>query len=580
MNKFLKLAVFLLISVLFFCSHFVWAEELSSELPIDLVERATGELPPPMEEEDLPVLIHLNIINATTTLYNDEINVLSCDSDNNPATEDEITAYCAILQTEIPSDWNWNWAPGAFIDSLSDISGFISKDENNNDQYHYWSWSLNGGYAETALNLYKLKRNDLVTLEFIEPLIIEPEVPEIPINSNTGGSYNSGDNNQVEREKLAITKALSYLESTQKSDGSFGNAMYTDWVAIAAKSGNNHALKSTLSTFLRTKKITGDTLTDYERRAMALMALDINPYTGTDINYIEKIIESFDGEQLGDPSLVNDDIFGLIVLAKAGYLQDDLILKKIIDFIIKKQSFDGSWESVDLTSAGVQALENYKKDKTVKKALDSAYQYLTDEQDSDGGYGNAYSTSWAIMALSQKDNNDDIVKKAVLYLLDKQDLDGGYPGTNIESRIWATAYATPAILKLSWNDILAQFDKEEDDIENNKISNQEIKTSEINLFSPSDAFLVEPVQMQVVNQDYIEVIKVVNPQQNAPHLIIHQKNIKEVGELVIKPSPYNNQTASLGDATVSHLSLQTIFSKLGAKIKAFLHFFIFLWDSW
>ena len=60
-------------------------------------------------------------------------------------------------------------------------------------------------------------------------------------------------------------------------------------------------------------------VTDYERHAMALMTLGINPYNGTSVNYIQKIVDSFDGNQIGDPSLINDDVFAIFPLVKSGY---------------------------------------------------------------------------------------------------------------------------------------------------------------------------------------------------------------------------------------------------------------------
>jgi hypothetical protein len=68
---------------------------------------------------------------------------------------------------------------------------------------------------------------------------------------------------------------------------------------------------------------------------MAIMSLNINPYQGTETNYIEKIIDSFDGNQFGDSSLYNDDVFALLVLLKAGYKYNDEIIKNVVRLLGK-----------------------------------------------------------------------------------------------------------------------------------------------------------------------------------------------------------------------------------------------------
>ena len=51
--------------------------------------------------------IILDIETDTSSIYNQEITVTPCDNDNDPLTPDtEITAYCALVQSEIESDWS------------------------------------------------------------------------------------------------------------------------------------------------------------------------------------------------------------------------------------------------------------------------------------------------------------------------------------------------------------------------------------------------------------------------------------------------------------------------------------------
>jgi hypothetical protein len=257
--------------------------------------------------------------------------------------------------------------------------------------------------------------------------------------------------------------------------------MYIDWVAIAASAGNNQNLKSDLINYLKNNPVDSSVVTDYERRAIALMSMGIDPYEGTDVNYIKKITDSFNGEQIRDEDgedLVNNDIFGLIVLQNAGYKNDDTIISKIISFILSKQSSDGSWGSVDMTAAGIMSLKNFDSDSLVSDAVSKAEEFLIKSQNKDdGGFYNSSSTSWAIQALSLDHAFDLEVNKAIEYLTDKQQADGGMEGSDVPSRVWATSYSIPAVSLKTWNDILDDFSKKEE-IQNTpqvEISEKEIK---------------------------------------------------------------------------------------------------------
>jgi hypothetical protein len=402
------------------------------------------------------VNINLKIYSGETSLYDNNISVTACDSDNKPETPDDITAYCAVLQTELESDWSW-YGDGVFVDSIEDIVGYTSQDDKGDNVYHYWSWFLNENYGETGLNQYKLKSNDLISLEFIDPVTEKEDEENQESNSNNNGSSSGGSSNST--KTFSVPEALDFLFTNKASASVF---VY-DWIAIAAGAGDNSILKSSLVEYLKSNPINSSFVTENERRAMALMALGINPYNGTEINYIKKITDSFNGIQIKDESLsdFNDDIFGLIVLQKVGYDESDDMIKRIILYILSKQSDDGSWGSIDMTGAGIMALNEFRNVKDVENAISKALSYIVEMQDDDGGFENIYSTSWAVQALSLSDSYEKEVKDGIDYLAENQEEDGGVVGENTSNRIWATAYAIPAVLKLSWNDILDEFDNKE-----------------------------------------------------------------------------------------------------------------------
>jgi hypothetical protein len=391
--------------------------------------------------------IHLDIKTPTSTLYNQNITVAPCNSDNNSTFTTVATAYCAIRQSGIQNDWNWAWAPGAFLNSLGNLSGFTTKDADDNDVYHYWSWSLNGVEGATGLNQYELQPGDLISLNFIDP-------PLPPLVPSGGGGVG------LPQISVFIPSAFSYLRSVQSANGSFGNFdMYTDWAAIAyGAAGILDSSHDALLSYFYSHAALSSLLTDNERRSMALLALGQNPYSFNGINYIDAIVKNFDGTQFGDQNLINDDIFALIPLVGAGYTPDDDIIARDIQFIISKQKNDGSWEeSIDMTAAAIQALQPFNAEENIASSIIKAGVYIANEQGTDGGWNNVFSTSWAVQAMNAlnmswtKNGNNGLN-----YLAAKQEADGAILSVNetLQNRIWATSSAIPATLGKSWSAIM------------------------------------------------------------------------------------------------------------------------------
>lgn len=282
-----------------------------------------------------------------------------------------------------------------------------------------------------------------------------PTAPPTDNGSGGGGNYTPTYSN------IDTEKAIQYLTAKQQN-GDFASALYTDWAAMAFGAyDRSNATSVAIKNYLLTdpSPTAGfNAVSDYARRAMALMALEINPYQ-TKTNYIKKITDTFNGTELVDKpenqGLFNDDIFALITLHKAGYSEQDEIIKQIIAFILSKQ-VNNNWGSVDLTAAAIQALKPFSSNSPVSKAITDATLYLKNEQQADGGFANnSFSTSWTIQAGDAiGENNLDWIKKSKNYLSKKQQTDG-----SIDNDLWATAQAIPPALDKSWNDILVSFSK-------------------------------------------------------------------------------------------------------------------------
>lgn len=481
--------------------------------------------------------IHLQVVTSTTTLYNQDITVSPCALSQNSSTTMVTSAYCALQQAGLATNWSW-FGDDGFLNS---INGILNNDSGNGI---YWGWFNNLDYGQTALNRYNLQAGDQILVNYdINPLkiVVATTTPytnatttltvtqfgldssfnpvwspastsTVYVGSNSfpagaDGTYqlyiiststlsihatktgfidsNSSTLSPVVEtvitpptptppatsaawvptpQKIDIARALQFLSSQQKSDGSFGG-IYTDWAAIAfGADGSESSAKDKLKNFLLTDAHAGNNLTDYERRAMALMSLGISPYDGTLVDYIKKITDQFDGQQFGDKNLYNDDIFAILPLLKAGYTAGDPMILSAAKFIISQQSNNGSWNGVDMTSAAIQALSLVPQAEGVADSISRAKAYLHSQEQNNGGFDNSFSTSWAIQAtnalgdLAQYWLKDQYPQD---YLASLQASDGGLENQTADAntRVWATSYAIPAAENMPWISILKSFTK-------------------------------------------------------------------------------------------------------------------------
>lgn len=277
----------------------------------------------------------------------------------------------------------------------------------------------------------------------------------------------SGGGGGISIAQFDVPRAISFLESQQRADGSFSSTLLSDWAAVAFAVGGAAEQREKLRGFFASSSPELSSVTDYERHAMALQALGINPYSSSDgTDYITHIANAFDGTQVGDAALVNDDIFALFPLMHAGYGANDEIIQKIASFIISKQQANGSWEnSVDLTSAGIQALSMVNSLPNVPSSVTNARGYLISSPRLNGGFGNEFSTSWALQAIRSLGESPINWISGSLnprdYLASLQQSDGGVgpASADIETKIWATAYSIPAVEGKTWDSLLSNFSK-------------------------------------------------------------------------------------------------------------------------
>src|SRR3989339_502003 len=310
------------------------------------------------------------------------------------------------------------------------------------------------------------KTNFVTTVLLINPTSTASNTTTQNNNTNNNGTGGSGGS-QI-HNKIDVNKAVEFLSNNKNSNGSFGSSdLYTDWVAIALSTQNNdNVAKLKIKEYLLSNPdivIGLNEVGSLARRSMALMSLGISPYDGTKTNYIQKIVDSFGGNQFGDNNLYNDDIF---------------------------------------------ALGQAKNVEGVDEALTKSLEYLQTSLNNEGGFGNVESTAWAIQAIdSSTDSASNWLKNNLNphdYLYKKQSASGSVTTlpkeeNNLDSKIWSTAYSIPAGLDKNWNEILTSFSKPltttpKNDQNNAATSNITTSTVNTNIFASTTPSTTSAIQ--------------------------------------------------------------------------------------
>ena len=162
--------------------------------------------------------------------------------------------------------------------------------------------------------------------------------------------------------------------------------------------------------------INSNNANDYSSAILAITSINQNPRTFGAVNYVAKLESFWDGTQLGDAGLLNDDIFGLLALVSAGESSGNPIVEGIKNYIVSEQNSDKGWSwapAVDnsdsnMTSAGIMALVSAGVPAS-DSAIQNAVEFLKTMQNEDGGFGydgsdfgkvsDAASDSWVISAI-------------------------------------------------------------------------------------------------------------------------------------------------------------------------------------
>lgn len=179
------------------------------------------------------------------------------------------------------------------------------------------------------------------------------------------------------------------------------------WNMMALRAANVEGLDAV------TVKVDGLTVpTDIEKAILGVVAAHGNPFSINNINLVAQLDQTRQQKQIGEPQLLNDDIFGILAYLAAGYPGSDERIAESRSFVVREQNSDGGFafavgqpSDTNITAMALTALIRSGlpvSDTANQKALS----YLLSTQNDDGGFGyaantesDAASTAWIITAL-------------------------------------------------------------------------------------------------------------------------------------------------------------------------------------
>jgi hypothetical protein len=288
----------------------------------------------------------------------------------------------------------------------------------------------------------------------------------------------------TDRQAWTASRAgIQYLSDNQGVDGSVsGFGGITDWAVIAAAASGQDASAfshggATLTDWMQANPLTSAALaTDVEKRILAIAAAgeDTTGFGGVDYNAL--LAGYHNTAQIGDPILLNDDIFGLLAIAATNDEDLEEMAQDALDYLIAHQGADGGFsyttdtcafcgtDSND-TAAAIIALQAAEAmgltSDGLADAQAKALAFLLTTHQTDGGFSydalspsDGSSTSWSLMALNSLGASAEAEAGAARdWLLADQNADGGFSfgafGT-VTSDTYTTAHSVIALLGTTW----------------------------------------------------------------------------------------------------------------------------------
>jgi hypothetical protein len=390
----------------------------------------------------------------------------SCTIDQ--TTFEDYKAICALEELknlENIDDYQttyWESYNAYTLDSINDIANAL-------DWSSYWSIWYNQDWAN-SIDSQSLENGSELTFYFggyseTYPIYDQTDIDDEDENEDNDNEEETNIGSDTPSKKFDVNKAIQFILSKQLTNGQIGEVYETDWAFIALAGVNGFNTEKELARqYLKSNTNVGNVISSLARRSMALMSLGINPHNGTSENYISNLVGQLDKESINDMDLATLTFSG-IALIKSGYTDEDKIIGEITQAIIYKQQTTGAFtETVgDYTGPALEYLNLIKQTNSIRSTKEKAIDYLRTTQQSDGGFGDLYTSGWNMNGLVASGMNPERIQHSTSsrslsdYFANNQLEDGSLNDSH--GGIWATTYVLVGIQHKSWGSLLYEFDK-------------------------------------------------------------------------------------------------------------------------
>ncbi len=159
--------------------------------------------------------------------------------------------------------------------------------------------------------------------------------------------------------------------------------------------------------------VSGTNAIEYAAPILAITAAGKNPRAFAPTDYVIALKSYHTENQIGNSTMLNDDIFGILALISAGEPASDSAIADAKNFILNHQNSDGGWgfsiaanSDTNMTAAAILALLSAGTD-SADSRVQNAVTFLQASQNDDGGFpyysgsdSDSSSTAWVIWALN------------------------------------------------------------------------------------------------------------------------------------------------------------------------------------
>ncbi|TLS35918.1 DUF4430 domain-containing protein [Pseudalkalibacillus caeni] len=256
------------------------------------------------------------------------------------------------------------------------INGLVAEDP------YYWAFYVNGKLAEGGAHTYKPQAGDQISFKYES---WEQEEKDSGDEQGSQKDKDSPDEGHIVNVNQAVDNLIAYIMEKGVS---------SEWEAIAL----HHAGKKIPAGYLDSLKAkVGSSngefriVTDYERMVLGVKAAGGDPTSFAGYNLIEKI---YNNERMTNQG-TNGVIFGLLALNSGDYnipVSAEWDQEKLVDYLIENQLDTGGWAlygttgDPDITAMALSAIAPYKDQEEVKTAIENAVNWLTKQQNANGGF--------------------------------------------------------------------------------------------------------------------------------------------------------------------------------------------------